>query len=275
MINYFFFSRRQFRFEREPECGTPAPKLLLSQITFVHKIFSGPEEHVPAMQRVKAIVAKANVTQRVFPLSIGYASWETDEVIAEELYRNIALATLCVFATTLVLLANFNASILVLLCVLLSLTNVGGFMHFWNLTIDTVSCNNLIIAIGLCVDYSAHVAHFFLIAPGSTRNGRMIRTMKNIGPAVLNGGVTTTLAFILLAGSQSHVFSSFFKIFFLVVCFGLFHGLATLPVLLSIWGPPSHVLETSSSVASENDLENNACQDQKYSPDDKEENDQL
>ena len=160
----FFFSRRQFRFEREPECGTPAPKLLLSQITFVHKIFSGPEEHVPAMQRVKAIVAKANVTQRVFPLSIGYASWETDEVIAEELYRNIALATLCVFATTLVLLANFNASILVLLCVLLSLTNVGGFMHFWNLTIDTVSCNNLIIAIGLCVDYSAHVAHFFLIA---------------------------------------------------------------------------------------------------------------
>ena len=98
--------------------------------------------------------------------------------------------------------------------------------------------------------------------------------MKNIGPAVFNGGVTTTLAFILLAGSQSHVFSSFFKIFFLVVCFGLFHGLATLPVLLSIWGPPSHVLETS-SVASENDLENNGQerQDQKYLPD--EENDHL
>ena len=31
------------------------------------------------------------------------------------------------------------------------------------LTIDTVSCVNLIIAIGLCVDYSAHIAHRFLV----------------------------------------------------------------------------------------------------------------
>ena len=66
-----------------------------------------------------------------------------------------------------------------------------------------------------------------------------------MGPAVLNGGITTTLAFILLAGSQSHVFSSFFKIFFLVVSFGLFHGLVTLPTLLSIFGSPSHVVESS------------------------------
>lgn len=34
------------------------------------------------------------------------------------------------------------------------------------------------------------------------------------------------------------MFKVFFKIFFLVVTLGLFHGLAVLPVLLSIWGPP-------------------------------------
>jgi Niemann-Pick C1 protein len=43
--------------------------------------------------------------------------------------------------------------------VVLSLADVGGFMYFWGLTVDTVSCINLIIAMGLCVDYSAHVAH--------------------------------------------------------------------------------------------------------------------
>ena len=32
------------------------------------------------------------------------------------------------------------------------------------LTIDTVSCVNLIIAIGLCVDYSAHIAHGYLVS---------------------------------------------------------------------------------------------------------------
>ena len=198
------------------------------------------------MNRVKAIIREANLTQgQIFPLSVGYASWETDEVIAVELYRNLALAIACISITTLFLLANLTASLLVLLCVVLSLLDVGGFMHFWGLTIDTVSCNNLIIAIGLCVDYSAHVAHRYLLEPGSSRSIKVQSAMANIGPAVLNGGITTTLAFILLANSKSHVFSSFFKIFFLVVTFGLFHGLATLPVLLSIFGPYDGSLHSS------------------------------
>ena len=33
-----------------------------------------------------------------------------------------------------------------------------------------------------------------------------------IGPAVLNGGISTFLAFILLAKSDSHVFMTFFKV---------------------------------------------------------------
>ena len=113
-------------------------------------------------------------------------------------------------------------------------------MHFWNVTIDTVSCVNLIIAIGLCVDYSAHIAHRFseeIIFEGSSRNERAQAALTNIGPAVLNGGISTLLAFVLLAGSRSHAFLVFFKVFFLVVIFGMFQGLMVLPVLLSIFGP--------------------------------------
>ena len=50
----------------------------------------------------------------------------------------------------------------------------------------------------------------------------MVATMENIGPAVLNGGVSTMLAFVLLANSKSYVFITFFKVFFMVVAFGLF-----------------------------------------------------
>ena len=94
-----------------------------------------------------------------------YPMWETDEIIAKELHRNLGLAIICVFLTTLFLLSNLTTSLMVLLCVLFSLVNVGGYMHFWGLTIDTVSSANLIIAIGLCVDYSAHIAHRYLIWP--------------------------------------------------------------------------------------------------------------
>lgn len=247
-LSQFFFSprggkyREQFEFAEPLQCGEPASKLILSTITFTHKIFSGPEEHIPAMNRIKELIANANISGRIFPLSQGYTLWETDEIIAVELYRNLALAVLCVFLTTLFLISNIVTSSLVLVCVILSLIDVGGFMHFWGLTIDTVSANNLIIAIGLCVDYSAHIAHRFMVEHG-TRNERVRRTLQNIGPAVLNGGFSTFLAFILLADSKSHVFSSFFKIFFLVVTFGLFHGLVFLPVILSILGPAPNAIE--------------------------------
>ena len=52
--------------------------------------------------------------------------------------------------------------------------------------------------------------HSFLTEEGS-REARVVKTLVNIGPAVLNGGCSTFLAFILLATSKSHVFLSFFK----------------------------------------------------------------
>ncbi len=58
-----------------------------------------------------------------------------------------------------------------------------------------------------------------------------------MGPAVFNGGFSTFLAFALLMTSSSHVFLTFFKIFFLVVLFGLFNGIIFLPVVLSLIGP--------------------------------------
>ena len=78
-----------------------------------------------------------------------------------------------------------------------------------------------------------------------TRNERIRKTLENIGPAVLNGGFSTFLAFILLSFSKSHVFLTFFKIFFLVVVFGLFHGLVFLPVILSLIGPKPYDLSGS------------------------------
>ena len=53
----------------------------MSMIQFTHNLMSGPKEKIPAMNRVKQILKNANFTNRVFPMCIGYASWETDEVI--------------------------------------------------------------------------------------------------------------------------------------------------------------------------------------------------
>ena len=117
-------------FEEDIECGEPAPHLTMSMLQFTHNLMDGPKEQIPAMNWVKQTIKEANFTNRVFPMCIGYASWETDEVskielvvhhslhdllkvISEELYRNIFLAILCVLLTTWMLLFNFTASLLV------------------------------------------------------------------------------------------------------------------------------------------------------------------
>jgi len=235
-----------FQYEEPIQCGKNAPKIQLSLMDFQHILMDGPKEQIPAMNRAKEIFNSKNFSGIVFPMANGYAAWETDEIISVELFRNIILAMLCIFLTTWILLFNFVACLQVVMCVVLTLVNVAGFMHFLGLTIDTVSSVYLIISIGLCVDYSAHIAHAFMMCPGP-REERVKDALAKIGPAVLNGGFSTFLAFVLLGGSKSHVFQSFFKIFLLVVIFGLYNGLIILPIVLSFIGPRSYKESLKSS----------------------------
>merc|ERR1711874_98442 len=109
-------------------------------------------------------------------------------------------------------------------------------MHWWGLTIDITSMNVIIISVGICVDFCAHIVHGFLTERGS-REKRVLHVMEHVAPAVMNGGFSTMLALSLLVTSQSHIFISFFKIFFMICIFGLFHGLILLPVVLCLLGP--------------------------------------
>ena len=222
------------------------------------------------MNRIKSIIKKANFDYRAFPFSPLYSVWEIDEIIRGELYRNLGLATVAIYFATLWLLSDFRGSLFCLLSVFLTLTNVSGLMHFWGLTIDTVTSTVLIICIGLSVDYAAHVVHSFMQTAPDKKNAksngeiatkhpntgekrstlvfmrycynmeksnRMKKSLIAIAPAVLHGGTSTLLAVVLLAFSDVYVFVSFFKIFVLVVVFGLYNGLVLLPVLLANFGP--------------------------------------
>ena len=51
--------------------------------------------------------------------------------------------------------------------------------YFWGLAIDTVAVINLVLAVGLSVDYAAHVAHSFMIKTG-TRDERMMQACMRV-----------------------------------------------------------------------------------------------
>lgn len=103
--------------------------------------------------------------------------------------------------------------------------------------------SGLELAVGLSVDYAAHVAHAFLNSKArdgtGDRSARTLIAVRHIGAAVLYGAGSTLLAQSLMAFSESYVFQTFWRIFVLVIFFGLWHGLILLPVILSTIGPRS------------------------------------
>ena len=80
---------------------------------------------------------------------------------------------------TLVTLGSWRGSLLVMMCVLLTTLDVAGFMHWWGLTIDITSMNVLIISVGLCVDFCAHIVHGFLTGHGS-KGSYQVRMIYNM-----------------------------------------------------------------------------------------------
>jgi len=241
ILSDFLFSsygskyKPNFKFEEELMCNKGAPTVKASKLQISYYAFEGPETHIPARSAVTQVIESVN-SPYTFSHSKVYAAWETDEIIGYELWRNIGLAMICVFVVTLLLLCNIQICVMVILIVLCTLTDIVGFLHFWGITIDILSCVNIVLAIGLCVDYSVHIGHAFLIAKG-TRQEKAVEAIATIGPAVFNGGLTTFLALVLCSFSSSHVFITFFKVFALTVIFGLFHGLVLFPVILSMIGP--------------------------------------
>ena len=227
--------KSSFVFETPLQCSQPAPKISVSKLTVEYFFMDDPEEHIPARAAVTALLDTAGAPY-TFTHSKVYAAWETDEIIGFELWRNIGLAMAAVFVVTLVLLANIQICVYVICIVGITLTDIVGFLHFWDITIDIISCVNIVLAIGLCVDYSVHIGLAYMVAKGS-RQDKAVEAVASIGPAVFNGGFTTLLAVVLCSLSYSHVFLTFFKVFVLTVMFGLYHGLVLFPVVLATMGP--------------------------------------
>jgi len=85
------------------------------------------------------------------------------------------------------------------------------------------------------VDYSAHIAHSFVVSNADSPEERVIEALKTMGASVAMGGFSTFLGMLATAFASSEVFRIFFKMIFSIVVLGLLHGLLFLPVYLSLF----------------------------------------
>lgn len=198
-------------------------------------------------------ICDASALQKTFTHSARYNDYESYVVFEGEAIMNIMSALAAVLVLLLLFTANLIVSLFVLLCVGLVDLFLLSMMSFWGLTLNSVSIVNCVIAIGLAVDYSAHIGHAYLtVEPPEEQDGKRLSNhekrvfkargaLKQMGPSVFHGAFSTFLAIVVLSTSKSYIFKTFFRMWFGIIIHGVANGFILLPVLLSIAGPLNNV----------------------------------
>ena len=150
--------------------------------------------------------------------------------------QTLGIALACMFFVALFMIPHPICALWVTFCVVSIDTGVIGYMSLWNVPLDPISMLNIILCIGFSVDFSAHITYAFVIAPKDHPNDRAISALRALGMPILQGALSSILAIAVLSTAPVTIFRIFFKTLFLVMIFGVFHGILLLPVILSYMG---------------------------------------
>lgn len=157
-------------------------------------------------------------------------------VIMEKTVQTILMAAVVMLVVSLALIPDPLCSAWVAFAVCSVIVGVTGFMALWGVNLDSISMINLVMCVGFSVDCSAHISYAFVSSPKSDVNEKATDALARLGYPILQGALSTVLGVVVLSTSGSYIFRTFFKIMFLVITFGLIHGLAFIPVFLTLLG---------------------------------------
>jgi Niemann-Pick C1 protein len=134
---------------------------------------------------------------KVFPYSLPYVFFDQYVHIIAITQEVLGLGLGSVLIVTALMLGSWRTGIIVTGVVALTVVTVMGVMAVWGISLNAISLVNLVISLGIAVEFCAHVARAFMSAgtglpvdhPAGQkeRDERMWTALVDVGPSVSTG----------------------------------------------------------------------------------------
>lgn len=163
-------------------------KYISNSINIHNSVTSMTERAARCMQAIREFTAATNkkLGIQMYPYSIFHIFFEQYLYVVQNSIWLLGGALIGVFAVCWMFTASAWASGIILLVVGMILMDLLGVMYVWGIQLNAVSVVNLTMALGIAVEFCAHIVHAFLVAPGS-RPHRMELALQDMGASVLSG----------------------------------------------------------------------------------------
>ncbi|KAI1178001.1 patched family-domain-containing protein [Nemania sp. FL0916] len=221
-----------------------------SHFRTAHKPLRSQDDFINAYAAARRIAGEisSNTGIEVFPYSVFYIFFDQYASIVNLTGTLLGSAVAIIFVVSTVLLGSISTALVVTLTVVMTVVDIIGAMAVFDVSLNAVSLVNLIICVGIAVEFCAHIARAFMFPSGSVmeraknrfrgRDARAWTALVNVGGSVFSGiTVTKLLGVCVLAFTRSKIFEIYyFRVWLALVVFAATHALIFLPVALSLVG---------------------------------------